>query len=307
MQSTKNILLVRPSNFVFNTQTAQSNTFQNTVHQDTETIRLKAFDEFEHFAQKLKSKGVNVLVFDDTPTPTKPDAVFPNNWVTFHPDGKVILYPMLAKNRRYEKRLDIIESLKEQFEITEVIDLSKYEQEDKFLEGTGSVVFDHKHKIAYACLSPRTDKELFLKVAHDLQYKPIYFHAHDEAGVEIYHTNVMMSVGEKFAVIYLDGITNEKEKELVYSSLTQTGHEVIEISSEQMNHFAGNMLSIKTNDKKNILVLSQSAFGSLTDTQKNTLEKYCELFPLSIETIETIGGGSARCMMAEIFLKRKNV
>lgn len=306
MQTTKNILLVRPSNFIFNTQTAESNAFQNTVHQDIETTRLKVFNEFEEFARKLKSKNVNVLVFDDTPTPAKPDAVFPNNWITFHPDGKVILYPMLAKNRRHEKRQDIIESLEKQFEITDIIDLSKYEQENKFLEGTGSVVFDHEHKIAYACLSPRTDKELFLKVAHDLQYKPIYFHARDEMGVEIYHTNVMMSVGEKFAVIYMDGISDEKEKELVYASLTQTGHEVIEISSKQMNHFAGNMLSIQTNDKKNILVLSQSAFESLTDAQKNTLKKYCELFPLSIDTIETIGGGSARCMIAEVFLKPKN-
>lgn len=305
MQLAKNILLVRPSNFVFNKETAESNTFQNKIQQANEMIKQRAFREFEQFAQKLKSKGVNVLVFDDTPTPLKPDAVFPNNWVTFHPDGKVIIYPMLAKNRRSEKRKDIIDALKQQFEITEVIDLSKYEQKNKFLEGTGSVVFDHEHKIAYACLSPRTDKELFLKVAHDLNYKPVHFRAHDAAGLEIYHTNVMMSVGEKFAVIYLDGITDTKEKELVYNSLTRTGHKVIDISCEQMNHFAGNMLSIETNDNKKILALSQSAFDCLTDPQRSILSKYCELVPLSINTIETIGGGSARCMIAEVFLKRK--
>ncbi|MEO7445721.1 MAG: arginine deiminase-related protein [Ferruginibacter sp.] len=305
MQTSKNILLVRPSNFSFNSETAASNAFQIRIDESEEVIKQKKIQEFETFAATLKSIGVNVLVFDDTIYPEKPDAIFPNNWVTFHSDGSVILYPMSAPNRRLERRQDIIESLKRNFIITTILDLSKYENENKYLEGTGSIIFDHINKIAYACLSPRTNKELFVEVCDYLQYKHIYFYAHDKSGKEIYHTNVMMCIGEMFSVICLGAITDKGERELVFKSLIETGHEVIDITFEQMNNFAGNMLAIQTNNNKSILALSQSSFNSLTAIQKNQIEKYCELVPLSIKTIETIGGGSARCMIAEVFLQPK--
>ncbi len=303
MQTSKNILLIRPSSFAFNSETAASNAFQIELNESEEEIKQKKLQEFDAFVTTLKSKDINVFVFDDTTYPEKPDAIFPNNWVTFHSDGEVILYPMFAPNRRHERRLDIIDCLKKNFEVTKILDLSKYENENKYLEGTGSIIFDHINKIAYACLSPRTDKELFVEVCDYLNYKPIYFYAHDKSGKEIYHTNVMMCIGELFSIICLDTITDKGERELVFKSLTETGHQVIDITFEQMNSFAGNMLAILTNNNKSILALSQSSFDSLTAIQKNEIEKYSELVPLSIKTIETIGGGSARCMIAEVFLQ----
>lgn len=300
-QSTNNILLIRPANFGFNEETAQSNVFQNKTDFD----KQKVLSEFDAFAEKLKEKGVNVFVFDDTPSPPKPDAIFPNNWISCHPDGTVILYPMFAEDRRAERRNDIVEKLKESFKIREILDLSGHEAEGKFLEGTGSIVFDHKNKIAYACLSPRTDKELFIKVSEYLNYKPVHFHSYDKNEKEIYHTNVMMCIGEKFVVICLDSITDKQERELITLSLSETGHQIIDITFEQMNNFVGNMLVIQTNDNKSILALSQSSFDSLTTLQKKELEKFCELVPLSIKTIEIIGGGSARCMIEEVFLESK--
>ena len=298
MQTTSNILLIRPANFGFNEETRASNVFQKELNENAETVRQKASLEFETFASQLKSHGVNVFDFDDTPSPVKTDAVFPNNWISFHADGTVVLYPMLSANRRLERRADIIESLKDKFEITNIIDLSIYESENLFLEGTGSIVFDHSNKIAYAALSPRTDKELFLDLCEKLNYKPVIFTAHDRSGSEIYHTNVMMCIGEEFAVICLESITDESERANVFSKLATTGHEIVDITFDQMNSFAGNMLVMR-ND---LLLMSQSAFDSLTDPQKTALEKYCELLPLAIPIIETVGGGSARCMIAEIFL-----
>lgn len=298
-QSAQNILLIRPANFGFNPETAHSNAFQNKTDFD----KQKILSEFDAFAEKLKEKGVNVFVFDDTPNPLKPDAIFPNNWISFHPDGTIILYPMFAENRRSERRNDIVEKLKERFKIREILDLSGHEIEGRFLEGTGSIVFDHENKIAYACLSPRTDKELFIKVSEYLHYKPVYFHSYDMNGKEIYHTNVMMCIGENFAVICLDSINDNHEREVVTGLLSQTGHQIIDITFEQMNNFVGNMLVIRTNDNKSILALAQSSFDSLTTIQKKELKKYCKLVPLSTNTIETIGGGSARCMIAEVFLE----
>ncbi len=304
MQATNNILLIRPSNFSFNPETVSTNAFQNEIKtNNNDLIRKNAIEEFNLFAEILKLKGVNVSIFDDTLLPAKPDAIFPNNWATFHSDGTVILYPMFAPNRRQERRQDILDSLKQNFKITNIIDFSNYEKENKFLEGTGSIVFDHENKIAYACLSSRTDKELFIKVSDLLQYQPVYFHASDKNGKEIYHTNVMMCIGEKFAIVCMDSITNEEEKEKVVTSLSRTGHQLIDITFEQINNFAGNMLALCTKENKNILVLSQCAFDSLSEIQKKELLKYTELVPISIKTIETIGGGSARCMIAEVFLK----
>ncbi|MFS8082650.1 MAG: citrulline utilization hydrolase CtlX [Ginsengibacter sp.] len=302
MQSSKNILLIRPSTFAFNPETAASNAFQVDIHESEEEIKKKKLQEFEAFVKTLRSKGVNVFVADDTAFPAKPDAIFPNNWVSFHSDGTVILYPMYAPNRRHERRQEILDLLEKDFTITRILDLSKYENEGKYLEGTGSIIFDHINKLAYACLSPRTDKELLLVVCNYLKYQPIYFYAHDENGKEIYHTNVMMCIGEKFSIICLHSITDMAERELVNKSLTKTGHQIFDITFEQMKNFAGNMLEIQTNDDKSILALSQSAYNGLTINQKQEIEKYSELVPIYINTIETIGGGSARCMIAEIFL-----
>ena len=304
MQTTNNILLVRPSNFGFNIETAASNAFQQKADENEETTKQKVINEFELFAAALQSKGVNIFFSDDTMYPEKPDAVFPNNWVSFHADGTVILYPMYAPNRRHERRQDIIDTLKKDFEIKQLLDLSAYENEGMFLEGTGSMVFDHDYKIAYACLSPRTNKELFVKVCRHLQYKPVWFRAYDKGGREIYHTNVMMCVGQKFAVICSDSITSNHERELILQSLTETGHQVIDITWGQMSHFAGNMLALKTNDGKSIVAMSQSAFDSLTQRQKNEIGNYGELVTLSVNTIEATGGGSARCMIAEVFSNR---
>jgi len=301
-QTTNTVLLIRPGNFVFNTQTAASNAFQHEIKNETaETIKQKVFAEFELFAEKLKSKGISVFIFNDTEQPQKPDAIFPNNWISFHADGTAILYPLCAPNRRTERRMDIIDELKKKNYITHLLDLSVHEKENKFLEGTGSIVFDHINKIAYACLSARTNKELFINLCAQLNYKPIYFNAYDKNGQEIYHTNVMMCIGEKFAVVCRDSITAAKEAEAVIDSLRTTNHEVIEITFEQMNSFAGNMLALHDNQNKNIIVLSENALMSLTSAQKTALEKYGELLAVGINTTETIGGGSARCMIAEIF------
>ncbi|HNS30896.1 MAG TPA: arginine deiminase-related protein [Tenuifilaceae bacterium] len=306
MQTTNSVFLVRPANFGYNVETAVSNVFQNKMSEKEEVIQSKVLKEFDVFTSTLRSKGVNVFVFDDTPTPVKPDAIFPNNWISLHSNGKVILYPMCTPNRRIERRQDIIDSLAKKFKIAEVIDLSGSEADNKFMEGTGSIVFDHTNRIAYACLSPRTDKDVFLEVCSILQYKPVYFYSRDKSGKKIYHTNVVMCVGKGFAVICLESITDRKERENVVEMLTGTGNQIIDISFEQMVSFAGNMLAIRSNDGKELLVMSQTSYDSLTKNQRETLEKFCELVPLSINTIETIGGGSARCMIAEIFLQPIN-
>ncbi len=302
MQSTQNILLVRPSSFAYNNETAASNSFQHQTNLSSDAILQKVKEEFDLFVTILRLKGVNVLVIDDTQLPHKPDAVFPNNWASYHEDGTVILYPMCAPNRRMEKRPEIISAIRQHYTVTNIVDLSAYELTDRFLEGTGSIIFDHVNKKAYACLSPRTDKALFEQVANQLNYEPLSFYAYDQDGKEIYHTNVMMCIAEKFAVICLESIRNKEEKEIVSQSLSQTGHEIIDISFEQMASFAGNMLTLKNNTNQDLLAMSQSAFDSLTAIQKLLIEQYCEMVPLSIPTIETIGGGSARCMIAEIFL-----
>jgi hypothetical protein len=306
MQSTNNILLVKPSQFVFNTETSASNAFQHLSSISNEEVKNAAINEFELFASTLKSKGVNVFIINDTADPVKPDAVFPNNWVTFHADGTVVLYPMQAENRRNERRMDIVDTLKRTFQMEKIIDLSFYEKENKFLEGTGSIIFDHVNKTAYACLSPRTDKALFTHAVKLLGYSPVYFAARDEKGKDIYHTNVMMNVAEKFAVICLDSLFNKPEREAVISSLTNSGHFIIDISFKQMNCFAGNMLTVLSDKNESLTILSQTAFNCLSQNQKQEIEKYSELVPVAIPTIETIGGGSARCMMAEIFLQKMN-
>ncbi|RSK43301.1 citrulline utilization hydrolase CtlX [Hymenobacter perfusus] len=304
MQATTSVFMVRPTRFTFNTETAHSNHFQGFMAGlDDSAIQARAFEEFDAMVARLRGHGVQVLVFEDTAEPHTPDAVFPNNWGTFHPDGRALLYPMCAPNRRAERRPDILEVLGQQFSLREVVDLSSHEQQGRFLEGTGSIIFDHLHHVAYACLSARTEQTLFADVCTRLLgYRPVAFHAYDALRQEIYHTNVMMCVGTEFAVICLESITDTAERTAVVTSLTGTGHEIIAISLEQVARFAGNMLELRSAAGTTLLAMSQSAYDALTPAQRHVLGQYAELLPLAIPTIETIGGGSARCMLAEVFL-----
>lgn len=304
-QSTKHIFLVKPANFGFNNETAQSNAFQNTIKESNTSLNEVVLTEFNDFENTLISNGVNVIVFNDTSTPINPDAIFPNNWISLHENGKVIIYPMLAPNRRTEVNEDFINQIATCFKIKELVDLRHYESQNRFLEGTGSIVFNHKAKIAYACLSERTDKKIFEEVCEILGYQPISFKSVDSNNNPIYHTNVMMCIGTKFATICLESIKDNVEKEKVISSLKKSGLAIVDITYQQLKNFAGNMLELTNKDNNKIVALSQSAFNSLTNSQKQVIERNAKLLPLCIPTIETIGGGSARCMIAEIFLKKK--
>jgi hypothetical protein len=300
-QSTAHILMIRPVNFGFNEETASSNAFQKR-NADRSRIKQKAMEEFDTMVNTLCLNGVDVIVMEDTPEPYTPDSIFPNNWVSFHADGNVFLYPMQAENRRLERREDIIMRLEDRFTVKHVIDLSRFEHEGKFLEGTGSMVLDRENKIAYACISPRTDVGILALFCEQTGYKEVSFEAFDEYHQAIYHTNVLMCIGSKFAVICLDTITDEEEKNAVITILKLTHKEIITISFDQMNHFAGNMLEVKNKAGENLIVMSKSAFEALNQSQKNSLEKYGKLIYADINTIETNGGGSARCMMAEVHL-----
>jgi hypothetical protein len=293
--------MIRPVNFGFNEETAGSNAFQNR-NADKTGIKQKARQEFDAMVKVLCENGVDVIIIEDTPEPYTPDSIFPNNWVSFHADGGVFLYPMQAENRRLERREDIINQLEDRFVVKHVIDLSRYESENKFLEGTGSMVLDRENKIAYACISPRTDRELLALFCEKTGYKEVSFHAFDEYHQAIYHTNVLMCIGSKFAVVCLDSITDEDEKNAIVTILKLTHKEIITISFNQMNNFAGNMLEVKNKDGENLIVMSQSAFNALDQSQKSELNKYGKLVYADIKTIESNGGGSARCMMAEVHL-----
>ncbi len=304
-QYTSHILMIRPVNFNYNVETAVNNYFQEA----TSNPQSKALQEFDAMVEKLRLHGVNVMVVDDTPEPYTPDSIFPNNWVSFHQSGKVILYPMFAVNRREERRMDVLEYIEsEGFEIAKVIDYSPYELEDKFLEGTGSIIIDRENNIAYASVSIRTNPELFLQFCEENAYQPILFHSFQTVKGEremIYHTNVMMCIADRYAVICLDAIDNKEEKKTLIDSLEGNGKEVISITEEQMHQFAGNMLQVAGRDHQPYLVMSQSAYNSLSEEQIVALEKYNPIISVSIPTIETNGGGSARCMMAEVFLPRQ--
>lgn len=262
---------------------------------------MMALAEFDGFAQALTDAGVAVVIVEDAAPPYRPDAVFPNNWVSLLHDGTLVLYPMCAPNRRTERRADLISMLHTKFRITRTIDLSAYETEGKFLEGTGSIVFDHGGRMAYACSSPRTHKELFHTLVAYLGYTPKWFHATDTAGKAIYHTNVMMCIGAQFAVICDDAITDPEERTTVMESLKQSGKQIVSISLYQMSCFAGNMLQLSTTAGRQLLVLSQTAYDCLNENQLNILSAHATLLPLSIPIIEAVGGGSARCMIAELF------
>jgi len=300
-QTTSTILMIRPVSFAFNEQTAGSNAFQNR-NAEQQLVQDNALQEFDRFVDILRENGVEVIVIDDTAEPHTPDSIFPNNWVSFHNDGTVFLYPMMAENRRLERREDIIMGLEDEFKVKHVIDLSHFEHEHKFLEGTGSMVLDRENKIAYACLSPRTDKIVLDEFCKDSGYKAVHFHAVDQNDMDIYHTNVLMCIGSSYAVICLNSIKSEDEKQSVINSLKSNQKQIVAISFEQMNHFAGNMLEVQNKDGESLIVMSKSAWDSLNYEQRAILSSFSKPVYSDISTIENNGGGSARCMMAEVHL-----
>ncbi|MDO4224817.1 MAG: arginine deiminase-related protein [Bergeyella zoohelcum] len=306
MQTTSTLLMIEPVAFGYNAQTAKNNYFQ--INSENTETQEKALVEFRNFVEKLRSKGINVISIKDTLEPHTPDSIFPNNWVSFGRDGRVFLYPMFAPNRRDERRMEIIEEVKNQgFEIKEIVDFTQSEADEKYLEGTGSMIFDHDNQLAYGSVSLRLDENLFHQFCEKIGYKPIVFHSFQTAGTErlpIYHTNVMMCVADQFVVICLDCIDDTTERKNVVETILGSGKEIVEITEQQMQNFAGNMLQVQNDNGEKFLVMSQSAYQSLTPEQIASIEKYCEIIYADLSTIETNGGGSARCMLAEVFLKK---
>lgn len=309
-QTTNTILMIRPVNFRMNEQTAVNNYFQEDLDLKNSEINKKAQAEFDTFVEKLRAVGVNVIVEEDDKLNDTPDSIFPNNWVSFHENGDVALYPMFAENRRKERREDLLTRLEEEgFEINNIIDYTSAEEDHIFLEGTGSVLLDRGNGKAYCALSARADEELFIEFCEDFDYFPVVFTAYqtvDDQRLPIYHTNVMMCLAETFAVICLDSIDDKKERKHVLEHLKKDGKEVIVITESQMHQFAGNMLQLRGADDKRYLVMSKAAHDSLTSVQIAKLSMHCAVLYSDLETIETCGGGSARCMMAEVFLPKVN-
>ena len=308
-QTTNTILMIRPVNFRMNEQTAVNNYYQESINGVLpETINTKAQKEFDAYVDKLRNIGVHVIVVNDRKETDTPDSIFPNNWVSFHENGDVGLYPMFAENRRLERREDILETLEEKgFEINNIIDYTSAEEEQVFLEGTGSIILDRVNRKAYCALSPRADEDLFIEFCEDFEYTPVIFTSNQTINGErkaIYHTNVMMCIGETFAVICLSSIDDKKERKNVIKHLKEDGKEIIDITEKQVNNFAGNMLQVKAVNNEPYLIMSQAAYDSLTVSQVKTIKKHTKVLSSSLETIETCGGGSARCMMAEVFLPK---
>lgn len=308
-QTTNTILMIRPINFRMNEQTAVNNYYQKVIDNLLpQTVNVKAQQEFDVYVEKLKDIGVNVIVVNDTKEFDTPDSIFPNNWVSFHENGDVGLYPMFAENRRLERSEDILEEVENAgFKINNIIDYTSAEDELVFLEGTGSIVLDRVNRKAYCALSPRADEDLFIEFCEDFEYLPVIFTANQTVNGErkaIYHTNVMMCIGDTFAVICSSCMDDKAERKNVLNHLKQDGKEIIDISETQINNFAGNMLQVKGTNDENYLIMSQSAFDSLTKNQIERLEKHTKILSSSLDTIEACGGGSARCMMAEVFLPK---
>jgi hypothetical protein len=298
--------MVRPAAFGFNEETAANNYFQSNPGISKEKVQQKALKEFDNMVKMLRSHDINVMVIEDTREPAKPDAIFPNNWLCTLPGGALAVFPMYAPNRRPEKRDDIIDQLSKEFTVTALQDWSEFEVEGRFLEGTGSMVIDHESKMIYAAVSERTNLSVLEKFAGANSYQAIVFLATDKNGRPVYHTNVVMALGESFCVLCEEAIGEEWELIAVRQLLESTGHTIIPITLDQMHSFAGNMLEVKNKKGENILVLSQTAFESLRKEQKEMLEAYARLLPIAVPTIEEVEGGSVRCMMAELFLEKKN-
>jgi hypothetical protein len=298
--------MIRPAAFGANEETATTNFFQLTETKiSSQSLQQSALTEFDNMVELLRENDINVLVIDDTPTPVKPSAAFPNNWLSTSPEGIVSVFPMYAPNRRPEKRDDILKMLAEKFVVKDLQDWSEFEVEGKFLEGTGSMVIDHENKVIYACYSPRTDISVLEKFANANNYRAIIFFAADKNGQAVYHTNVAMTLAEDFALLCEESIEEEWELIAIRQLLESSGHDVIRITKEQMHAFAGNMLQVKNNKGEKFLVMSQTAFDSLNEEQKEELSARNNLLTVSVPTIEKTEGGSVRCMMAEIFLERK--
>jgi hypothetical protein len=300
-QSTNAVVMIRPHRFFCNPETAADNAFQReTIAGDAEKISHRALKEFDDAVNSLCGAGITVHVFDDTPAPEKPDAIFPNNWFSTHADGRIVLYPMYSPARRRERRSDIIDALRKKYRVAEVVDYSDYEERDLFLEGTGSLVLDHENRIAYVSLSKRSDPQLIEKFCADFGYDPVVFESVGDDGRPIYHTNVMLCLGSNFALIGLEMIPDSSARQKVRDRLQATGKSMIQLNRRQIANFAGNALEVDGGEGK-LLVLSERAAASLSTKQRATLESEAKLLPLSLATIE-LAGGSARCMMAEIFL-----
>jgi len=307
-QTTDIILMIRPVNFRMNEQTAVNNYFQEDLNLKNAEVNAKAQEEFDAFVEKLRAVGINVIVEDDDAVLDTPDSIFPNNWVSFHENGDVAKYPMFAENRRRERRDEVFIRLEaEGFKIEHIVDYTAAEHEGVFLEGTGAIVLDRVNRKAYCALSPRADEDLFIEFCEDFEYSPVIFTANQTVEgkrLAIYHTNVMMCIAENFAVICLDTIDDKKERKNVVKHLKQDGKEIISISEAQMHQFAGNMLQLRGANNQRYLVMSAAAHKSLTAQQTKAIENYCPIISSSLNTIETCGGGSARCMMAEVFLPK---
>ena len=298
-QTTSTVFMVKPVCFGFNEQTAGNNAFQKEGFE--KGAQEKALAESNEFVTLLRNNGINVVVAEDTLEPKTPDSIFPNNWFSTHHDGILVLYPMFAPNRRAERKQVFIDAIKKNFDCKKTVDLTKWENEGKFLEGTGSMVLDRVAKVAYACKSPRTNEEVFKDFCKQLGFTPILFNAVDKNDKMIYHTNVLMCIGSTFAVVCTDSIKDKEECNKVKKSLEKSGKKVVEISFAQMENFAGNMLEVKNKEGKRFLIMSQTAFDCLNDEQKNYLGKECTILHPKIECVEVNGGGSARCMMAELY------
>ncbi|PRP65761.1 citrulline utilization hydrolase CtlX [Nonlabens agnitus] len=311
-QITDTILMVRPVQFRLNEETAVNNYYQDQqFHKEIKNAdaNQRAQEEFDAFAKALQDHNINVIIVQDDNKHDTPDSVFPNNWLSTHENGTAVLYPMFAPNRRLERRPEVLEALEENdFVIEDVMDYTSAEDEGIFLEGTGSLLLDRANDVAYCSISPRADEDLFIEFCEDFEYTPVVFTAYQNVGdarLPIYHTNVMMALGEEYAVICLDAIDSKAEVKNVLHHLKRTNKEIINITEAQVESFAGNMIQVKNNEGKKFLVMSNQAYESLTEAQINKLRKYNEIIHPDIKTIETLGGGSVRCMMAEVFLPRK--
>ncbi|MGZ5285572.1 MAG: citrulline utilization hydrolase CtlX [Flavisolibacter sp.] len=302
MQITDTVLMIRPAAFGFNAETAANNFFQQDPGTPKQSLQARALEQFDRMVNVLRENGINVIVEEDLKEPTCPDAVFPNNWFTAS-NSRLSIFPMFAQSRRAEKRDDILEKLSQLYKVEDVQDWSEFEAEAMYLEGTGSMVMDHEHRIIYACLSPRTHPAVVEKFASANGYRALTFTAHDEEGRQIYHTNVMMCIGENFAVLCPKAITDHIERIAVAQLLETTGHENIYITQEQLKAFAGNMLQLKNVNGEKMIVMSQAAYEVLEAEQKEKLTAYGKLLPIDVSIIEQVEGGSVRCMMAEIFLE----
>jgi hypothetical protein len=300
-QSTNVVLMIRPCRFYSNPETAADNAFQRDAGRDSDALTLAARKEFDAAVHALRAAGVKVHIFEDTAEPEKPDAVFPNNWISTHHDGRIALFPMYSALRRRERRQDIVEELRKHYGVTEVIDYSAFENEGCCLEGTGSLVLDHLNKIAYVSLSNRSNPKMIQRFADDFGYHPVLFASIGSNGQPIYHTNVMMCVGTTFAMVGLEMIPNEAERQWVRARLEETGREIVKLSADQIANFAGNAIELHNRSGEKLLVLSNRAVHALTKDQEKRLSCHTRLIPLELPTIE-LGGGSARCMIATIHL-----